>query len=426
MIRLLFAIWLGKLIHFSTRLLKQGGGSAAPGYYALKIDPKLVAKLAPKIPQNIIITGTNGKTTTARLLNHLLTSQNLTIIRNTTGSNLERGVASTLISNSSLFGQIKAKIGIWEADEAAFNKLVSQIKPQKIIFLNALRDQLDRYGEVDSVVKNWQASLAKVTWKPQLFVNGNDGNLIPLLKLKNVTSQLFEVVGHNLKYEKANPSSKSTKFQAAVTKNLGLKGNQIKVTYPGGTVDLILPLPGIYQLYDFLAAFVIYHDLKLPVASINKALTSFSPAFGRVEQINLGSTPSFICLIKNPTGGTAVFEMIEPEVKKGDHLLLALNDNFADGTDVSWIWDAEFESLGLNKFDKIIVSGQRAEDLAVRLKYAEVPAQKILVINDLEKALNLSRKTARRLFILPTYTALLNLQKMLVKNSLKPKDWAEI
>src|ERR1035437_6873439 len=158
--RVFFAILLGKAIFKISRFLKLGGGSAAPGLWALKLYPDLVEELVKKIPTNIIITGTNGKTTTARMLSHFAKSSGLKVIRNHTGSNLERGIASTLISHNT-----PADIGIWELDEAIFNTIGPKINPDIIVFLNVFRDQLDRYGEVNSVVNNWAQTLKKINIK---------------------------------------------------------------------------------------------------------------------------------------------------------------------------------------------------------------------------------------------------------------------
>ena len=383
--RLTLAIILGKLIFFLTRNFKIGGGSTAPGLYALKIEPKLIEKLIKNIPKNIIITGTNGKTTTARMLAHLAKEAGLKVIRNHTGSNLERGIASTLINYSS-----DANLGVWELDEAAFNSIVPKIKPDIIIFLNVSRDQLDRYGEVDKVISNWSKTISKLDPKTTVLINADEPGLT---KLKNAFKGKIEQFGKkDLKNIKLN----------------GLKGSQFTIY----NLQFTINLPGMYHIYDALAAISCAFRLNLPV---NK-LTNFQPAFGRFEKLPFG----YIFLIKNPAGTTQVFETIAPHIKPQDRLLLALNDNIADGTDVSWIWDSEFEKL-----PKIYtyVSGTRAYDLAVRLKYADLKAT---VEPNLKKALTASRKGLNgSLFILPTYTAMLKLQRILAKQGLKSHYWEE-
>ncbi|OGE30507.1 hypothetical protein A2631_00285 [Candidatus Daviesbacteria bacterium RIFCSPHIGHO2_01_FULL_44_29] len=434
------ALLAGKIILKASKILQRGGGSAAPGLYSLQIDPNLVSKLAGQIPQNIVITGTNGKTTTSRILTQLLTAQGLSVMSNSTGSNLERGIASTLIGQASLSGKIQKDIGIWELDEAAFNNVIFSLKPQIIVFLNVFRDQLDRYGEVDTIVKKWKETLFKIGWEPLVLINGNDGHLVPLVD-ETEHAESFFVQNYGLKWEKVVKKSDSKKLiTAKIVKNLGLKGSRIKVFLGQAILNFDLPMPGLYHIYDFLAALSVYYSLNLPLQNVNKIIQDYSPAFGRVEKLRLGKGEGYIFLIKNPAGATAVFETIASELKKGDRLLIALNDNFADGTDVSWIWDAEFEKLAAaprptrSRSDardlvgpKLICSGKRADDLAVRLKYAGIDTSQIEVIPDLKDAFTKSQKNLKnsRVFILPTYTALLSLQNILAQAGLKKAYWKE-
>ncbi len=402
--KLIFAILAGKIIAFFSRFLKIGGGSAAPGLWALRIEPLLIEKLIKKIPKNIVITGTNGKTTTARMLAHLAQKSGLKVIRNHTGSNLERGIASTLI-NSCQLSAVSCQLGIWELDEAAFNTIVPKIKPDIIIFLNASRDQLDRYGEVDKVVNDWCHTLQKLDTQTQVLINADEPDL---KKLKNYFPNIKEFGKKNLKNIKLN----------------GLSGSVFDITIHYTLYTIHLPLPGMYNVYNALAAITCAFHLKLPIHP--EVFKDFSPAFGRFEKLVLsgseGSHPCYIFLIKNPAGATEVFKTIAPLIKPQDRLLLALNDNTADGTDVSWIWDSDFEKLKTINYKLItICSGTRAYDLAVRLKYADLQSS---VEPNLKKALKQARTglkslpTGRQgqLFILPTYTAMLELQKILKKH----------
>src|SRR5579884_3800820 len=429
MLSLLLAIWLGKLISTLTKIFKIGGGSASPGLYALKIDPNLVNKLACQIPQNVVITGTNGKTTTARLLNHFLDHQKVKVVRNATGSNLERGVASALITQSDWSGKIQAvDLGIWELDEAAFNRTVFSLRPNLVVFLNAYRDQLDRYGEVDTIVNRWRQALAKIDWNPTVLVNGGDSHTFSLMDEAKAEVYEFRVKDHTLWTEGAGYQSKRSHqddFLVRDVKNLGLKGTEFTLE-DGKTSKVNFPLPGIYHIYDFLAAYGAYFLLNMPVDNLQEMIEGYIPAFGRMEKISIKGQEAFIFLIKNPAGATQVFETLAPELKADDQLLIALNDNFADGTDVSWIWDAQFESItGQVSSIKVICSGSRAKDLAVRLKYAGVDSSNLVVEEDLDKALKLAQKAEGRIFILPTYTALLELQKLLTKLKVKKEYWKE-
>src|SRR3989338_1985350 len=398
--RKILAIGTGKLINHITRSLKIGGGSAAPGLYALKIDPEIVTKLSKKIPTNIIITGTNGKTTTARMIAHFAKESGLNIIRNHTGSNLERGIASALIQNLPLVtSHLSPDLGIWELDEAAFNSVAPKLNPDIVVFLNIFRDQLDRYGEVDNVLKRWAETNkikgeGKETKKPMNKLDFEAKNI----KLKGLKGSSFD-----LTISKASRYALNDKRQ---------------------TINL--PLPGIYHIYDTVAALAIASHLSLPVNQLASSLSTFQPAFGRVEKLAFG----YIFLIKNPEGSTQVFKTISPVMKANDRILLALNDNLADGTDVSWIWDGEFEklvtpSLRENR-SNLFVSGTRAQDMALRLKYAGFDAQSIVIEPSLEYALKQARKGLKgTLYILPTYTAMLSLQKILTKMGLKANYWEE-
>lgn len=458
LIRKFIAILLGKTIFHITQILKVGGGSAAPGYYALKIYPDLVLDLASRIPQTIIITGTNGKTTTTRMLAQFAKLHGLKVIRNSTGSNLERGIASTLISNYKLpfdFAQgrqttnYEPNLAIWELDEAAFNNVVLNLNPNVIVFLNAFRDQLDRYGEMDSVISKWCQTLAKINPKTEIFINGDDQNLLQLKKCFSGKTQFFgvkdyKILGENIIHQK---EQEKLNFEATNIQPRGLDKIEFKINSESFTI----PVPGIYHVYNFLAAYACAMFLKIPDGVITQALKEYSPAFGRVEKFSLqpsrleAKKKGYIFLIKNPVGATQVFEVLKGEIKPKDRLLLVLNDRLADGTDVSWIWDAGFEQLITSSLrakakqssseiatstssprNDIVVSGSRAQDLALRLKYAGFDPKSIIVENNLEKAFGQAQIGLKgSLFILPTYTALLELQSILAKQGLKKNYWKE-
>lgn len=409
---LTLAILTGKTIGFLTRVFKIGGGSAAPGLFALRINPGLIEGLIQKIPRNVVITGTNGKTTTARMISHFAKESGLRVIRNSTGSNLERGITSTLISSTHLEGGItwhlSFDLGIWELDEFAFNSVSPKLKPDIVIFLNVSRDQLDRYGEVDKVVNRWCETLSKLNPQTIVLINADDPNLAKLEK-----------------YFKG----KIVKFGKKDIKNIkqnGLKGSSFELSIVNSKLSINLPLPGLYHIYDAAFAIAAASHLNLPVRRLASSLKNFSPAFGRFEKLPFG----YIFLIKNPAGATQVFETIAPWIKPQDKLLIALNDNLADGTDVSWIWDGEFEKLPNHQ---TIVSGKRAADLAVRLKYAGFQPDFLTIEPGLKKALKQARSGLHagpkglkgKLFILPTYTCLLELQKILAEQGIKQHYWRE-
>lgn len=433
--KLVLAILVGKLILLLTKTFKIGGGSAAPGLYSLKIYPNLVEKLASKIPQTVIITGTNGKTTTSKMLSSFAQTANLNVLRNPTGSNLERGVASALISNSNFFGEIKnIDLAIWELDEAAFNNLALKLDPQVIVFLNIFRDQLDRYGEIDSVLKKWAETLESLPKSTIIFVNGDDQNTVKLSKNFTGLSFKFGVKNYKISGEaiKKEPEVENLDFEAVKVHMDKIDLTEFELQINSTTHKVVLPLPGIYHIYDALAALAVGYQLNFNVLEMIQSLKTYKPAFGRFEKFN--PTPEhdgYIFLIKNPAGATQVFQTITSEIKPGDQLLFALNDNLADGTDVSWIWDANFEimqnySRAKSEDIKIITSGSRAYDLAVRLKYAGFNPESIHIETNLKQAFKLAKKDlSGRLFILPTYTAMLELQKILANSGIKKNYWEE-
>lgn len=425
--RVFCAIVLGKAIFIISRFLKIGGGSAAPGLWALKLYPDLVENLVKSIPTNIIITGTNGKTTTARMLAHFAKNAGLKVIRNHTGSNLERGIASSLIQNSLFYlsgVKLNFDIGIWELDEAAFNTIGPKINPDIIVFLNVFRDQLDRYGEVNTVVNNWAQTLKTVDPETKLLINGDDHSLVKLQDVFKGTILRFGVKDYKITGEtKSIKKSPKLDFEAKNIILNGLKSTSFQISIINSQLFITLPLPGVYHIYDFLAAFAAGISIGLNEKLMVDSLKNFSPAFGRVEKLSFG----YIFLIKNPTGATQVFETIAPQIKSGDKILMALNDNLADGTDVSWIWDANFEELSIIHCPlSIVCSGTRAYDLAVRLKYAGFDSSRITVESSLRKALQEARRgLIGSLFILPTYTAMLEIQMDLAKSGIKKNYWQE-
>lgn len=430
MLKKALAISLGKSIFSLSRILKLGGGHAAPGLYALKLYPDLISNLTSQIPINIMITGTNGKTTTSGMLSHLYKHSNQKVIHNSTGSNLERGIASTLLNSVSNTGKINASVAIWEVDEAAFNSLAPKIKPDLVVFLNAFRDQLDRYGEVDTVVNKWVKTIAALPEKTQYLINGDDGSLTPIIKAaKNLFT--YSVKGVFINSEKTALKTPIPRFIALHIKKDGSSSNFI-FRLDDCRMKVTLPMIGDYNIYNATAALSAKFLLDGLSDSDAASLKDFRSAFGRHEQFTLGSKSGNIFLIKNPVGATEVLKTISSHITQKDTLLVALNDNFADGTDVSWIWDIDFQNLKLahpsegGKIEnlKLFVTGSRAYDMALRFKYADF--KNIQIEPTLKTAFNQSIKESNgKLFILPTYTALIELQKIMVKKGIKKEYWKE-
>jgi len=353
------AIIIGKITAFLLKIFSSGGGTALPGLIALKLNPALINQIVKKNSlRSIIITGTNGKTTTSRLLGEIFKLHGLKFIHNRSGSNLLRGIASTLINQSDGRGRIKTTWAIWEIDEAAVKTAVRQLQPEIAIFTNLSRDQLDRYGELDTILKDWREAISLLPEKAAIVTNHQLASAFPKIR------PLFTFSQHS--------SAK-------------------------------------YYLNHRAAVKAICRILKFNSDLVERAVAGFRPAFGRGEELILNHKPVKIFLVKNPAGFNAVWQMLHEQGKLNKQLLIILNDLIADGTDVSWIWDIDFNYLNSRKLP-IIVSGTRTNDMAVRLKYAGLNPALIRLEPKIKKALTYSPD-----YILPTYTAMLKLRQIIFR-----------
>ncbi len=359
------AIIIGKIIGWICRIFFKTGATALPGLISLKLNPSLINQIVTNNRiRSIIITGTNGKTTTSRLFGSMLQAQNTPFLHNRSGSNLLRGIATALINQSDIFGRIKIKLAVWEVDEAVVFTAVKQLQPMIILFNNLSRDQLDRYGELDSILKSWQQSLSILPANAQVIINRTDQ------RLKQLHSQ--------------------------------------KIIYFGRPLSL-----GHYLQANILAAQALAQALKLKPGSISQGLQSFRPAFGRGETFTFKQKQIKISLVKNPAGLNAVLNQLQDQRQLNQPLLIALNDLLADGTDVSWIWDANLEILK-DRRTLLIVSGLRSADLALRLKYAGIKEKLILLEPNLSRAWEkFIAQPGQNHNILPTYTAMLKLRQII-------------
>lgn len=447
-IKLTLAIVIGKLIVIATKLLGSGA-TAAPGLYALKIDPDLVKKLAKKLQYgSIVISGTNGKTTTSRLTADILSTK-FKIIHNRQGSNLLRGIASTLISHTSFPAKISSNLGIWEVDEATLPQAIEHTNPKTIALLDLFRDQLDRYGEVDTVRARWQKVLTQLPTSTTLILNADDPGVsylansfsgkvryfgvedkkLDLVEISNVadirnclncganlnySALLTAHMGHylcpNCTFKRPTPQvlASNLKFNSDFSTEceFTVHSSKFKVKYQ---------LPGLYNVYNVLAATAICDSQNIDQAKIAEKIESFPAAFGRFQSIKIGSKQILIFLIKNPAGANEVIRTIAKLERI--NLLTVLNDNIADGRDVSWIWDTNWEVLQ-RRIKSVNVSGTRAWDLATRLKYADIKLSKNNVYENINYSVEQSISKLNNndtLIILPTYTAMLEVQKFLKK-----------
>lgn len=417
----LLIILFGKLFSFLSKLFNLGHGSTWPGHIALVINPNFIKDVLGKSNLKIIlIIGTNGKTTTSKLIQTVLQNNNKTVLLNTSGANLINGVASSLILSGNLLGEIDKDYAILEIDENAFPQIVEKLTPNYIIALNLFRDQLDRYGEVNAISSKWKKVVDKLK-STTLILNADDPEIAFLGEnTKNV--YFFGLEDKSLQTTKLQHASDSLLCPKCNTKlifskyyfsHLGIwecKNCKLKRPTPDIASFKYYPLTGTYAIYDTLAAVSLARLLKIKDDDILLSLKKFKPAFGRQEKIKFNDKNIQIFLGKNPISFNESLETIKNI--GGKNILIVLNDNIPDGLDVSWIWDVDFETI-LGKDMTITVSGTRKFDIALRLKYAGFFTH---IADSLEEALvKLTNELDEneKLFILPNYSAMLETRKIL-------------
>jgi len=442
-LQLTAAILTGKLFSIILKL-KGSGATAAPGLYALKIDKNLVKKISSKNTlKSIVISGTNGKTTTSRIVFDII-SKKYKVIHNRQGSNLLRGIASTMVANSSPFGHLDYEFAIWESDEAALLPISQSINIDTLVLLNLFRDQLDRYGEIDTTRKKWQEVVKNLKPQASLILNSDDPSVNYLAKFAKCNKTFFGVETtkidlpsiENVADVKFCPNCDSKLiYQNLYSAHLGTYkcskcsfirkrphisintitfnndySSNIKVSVDNTTTSINYQLPGLFNAYNVLAALTTAVSIGINPKSASADISKFSAAFGRYQNIKLDDKNVLLFLIKNPAGANEVIRTIA--INQKINLLVILNDNIADGRDVSWIWDTNWEALR-SKTLNITIAGTRAWDMALRLKYAGFKIDTNNVNDDLNSSIdNALIKLSRddTLFVLPTYTALLGLQ----------------
>lgn len=464
-IRLSLAVAAGKSAGVASRLLRRGGGTTLPGVVARRIDPQALRKLAATLPQGVVlVSGTNGKTTTTRMIAATLADDGRIPLHNRAGANLMSGVTATALTGASIRGRMQARIGLFETDEAAFSGIAAETAPRLIVLHNLFRDQLDRYGEVDTVAQGWRAALARLSAATTVLLNADDPAVAALgegLSAKvryyglndrrhaaaaaaqigdarfcrrcgapyRYTALFYAHVGHY----RCDACGAARPTPDYAIERLDLRGTEdaiLYLTFPGGAMEAHLPLPGLYNAINALAAIAVCLELGVPAPRIRATLERFDAAFGRIERVDAGGRPLLIALIKNPVGATETLRMLTDalNVKHSTlHLLILINDRYADGMDVSWLWDAEFERLA-GHVAHATVGGTRAAEMAVRLKYAGVEPGRLTVVDDPADALDvaLSRlPPGATLYALPTYTAMLDLRAELVHRRWARPFWED-
>ena len=427
------------------------GATSLPGKLLLAVEPGAIGRLARTLPEgSVVISATNGKTTTASFAAAILDAAGIATVHNVAGANMAGGVASALLER-----RRGARLGLFEVDEFWLDRVSADLQPRAILLGNLFRDQLDRYGELETIRERWGALLASSS--AQLVANADDP-LIADLGRDRAATVYFGVedpgaatgsplshasdstrcanCGAAYEYEhvyiahlgvyrcpNCGRSRPLPQVSAHSVRLDGLRGASFQLRTPLGTINVTTALPGLYNVYNALAAAALATALGLAPELIAEALAGAEAVFGRGERVSLGATELSILLVKNPAGANEVLRLLGAQ--EGAHDVLGvLNDRIADGRDVSWIWDADFETLA-PRVRHATCAGTRAAELALRLKYAGVPVERITVTPALGEALDGAlARAGRELYALPTYTAMLALRELLRSRGQVESSWA--
>ncbi len=467
--------------------LRGGGASSAPGKVLMRLEPGAIGELGARLSRgSVLVSATNGKTTTAAILAGILERAGIALVHNQSGANMAGGIASTLLAAARPGGRIDGELGLFEADELWLDSLAAELHPRAILLGNLFRDQLDRYGELETIADRWAAAVNRMSTNPAresaLVLNADDPAIADLGRGRDAPVLYFGVdddslalpgmshaadakhcrncgapyvfdavyLGHLGHYH--CPSCGQARPTPAVTATRvtleGVRAARFTLRTPAGAAEVELSLPGLYNVYNALAAAALATVLEVDLPEIVAGLQGTKPAFGRAETVMLGleSEPAQnradgqdsprtrgparrelqILLVKNPAGANEVLRTLALE--PGEHDLLGvLNDGIADGRDVSWIWDADFELLA-GRVRRATCSGSRAPELALRLKYAGIDPSRIHVQADLRSALREAAADGADaqtpLYALPTYTAMLALRELLVARGEASSAWS--
>ena len=431
---------IGKLVRAALRLTRHGG-SALPGKVIERIDPSFLARTLAQLPLGVVlVSGTNGKTTTTRMVASMLSDLGLRVFTNPTGSNFTRGVVSSLLSEVSLGGRLDADIAVLELDEAYAVHFVQQVKPRYALLLNVMRDQLDRFGEIDNTAR-LLGHVAEAT-SGTVVLNREDPRIAALAPLTSNSTQVhYFGLSDSLKHCFPSDDDMSTTLDAEQTGSATEVPSAARAVPAGADHDAnvtltavsdhaatflmdgteyhtSVKLEGVYNLYNAAAALALVRAvaadedaarrMRSDAASLIAAVSRVTPAFGRGEVIDVNGSPVELLLVKNPMGFRLALASFKPQ---GCDTMIAINDEYADGRDMSWLWDVDFTSL--RDVGVAMVSGVRAWDMALRLGYDQVPVAS--VDTDLHAALsafvNANPGTAKHIYC--TYTAMLKVRAAL-------------
>jgi UDP-N-acetylmuramyl tripeptide synthase len=515
-LRASLAVVGGRTAGALSRRLRLGGGASIAGVVAQRLYPDIVEHLSTQLQQgSILVTGTNGKTTTSGFIAAILRDAGLRVWRNREGSNLMGGIAGALVIRTQPNGRLRRSgqaISIFEVDEAVMPRAVQTIDARAVVFTNLFRDQLDRYGEVDTVLERWKQSISQISPQTVLILNADDPAIAELgynfagrviyfgiegqgfdaeksaesdhqvIDTRSCprcggeysyTRRFYSHIGHYACPSCGHARPQPTIYATSITSE-SFDRLRIQVTAGEFQGEIIVPLPGLYNIYNALAAIATAHALEIASEPVVTGIEQFKPAFGRGERLQVAGRTVRMLLAKNPTGFNEVLRTLCTSGSKR-HVLFVLNDNIADGKDISWIWDIDFEQA-LEYLATVSITGTRARDLALRLKYAGLTLEEITLVptsplraerkEERERGVALARRRSRpgkrgaadaeqpvetptvspgrpyglaraldlaieqtpegdTLFIVPTYTGLLEIHRELERRGLTPHYWEE-
>jgi len=429
-LRLGLAVLTAKTVTFIVRSLRLGAASVLPGEIARRIHPQLLHLLSCQVKQGVIlIAGTNGKTTTSLLLCTMLERQGWRVAHNATGANLENGLITALLENTNLIGQLNADYAILEVDENVVPKVLQPIQPRIILCLNLFRDQLDRYGEVDTISQRWAKAIAPLPLETIVIPNADDptlsymGQQLPQRVLffgLREPKQYLDEIPHAVDSIYCPSCGHSLEYQGVYLSHLGdfhcpscgFHKGQLAIDSREWPQILI----GLYNKYNTLAAVLAAQQLGVDDVTIRNTIANFQAAFGRAEELEVKGKKVRILLSKNPVGMNETIRAVNQA--GGQTTLLVLNDRIPDGTDVSWIWDVDTEKL-VERGGTLVVSGDRIYDMALRLRYSQQDnnnGSQLIVKEDLQAAIATALEHTpadETLHILPTYSAMLEVREVL-------------
>ena len=435
-----------------SRAVGRGGGTTLPGKILWRVDPRAVDELAARLPEGVaLVSATNGKTTTTAMAAEILGGERR-LAWNRAGANLMSGIASALVAGR------RADLGLFEVDEGALPEALARTRPRAVALGNLFRDQLDRYGELEIVAERWRAAVAQLPESATLVVNADDPVVGELAHerdaalrfglddprqarpvLQHAADSKYCVrcgapydyaaiyVGHLGDYRcpRCDHHRPALDLVATDIELRGLHSSRFRLVTPVGVVEIELGLPGLYNVYNAVAAAALSLAVGARLEDVRTGLSRFNAAFGRFERIPAGGKSVVLLLVKNPAGANEVVRTLEIGVPPV--LVVALNDAIADGQDVSWIWDVDFEPL-LEHAGLVIATGDRAAEVGLRMTYGGLPAERLEVIPSLEQALDRGLglvDAGTELVILPTYTAMLALRGVLAERGAVRPYWED-